>query len=1227
MWEIRGRNGKPSYLFGTMHVSSKMVFHLSDSFYLAMKSAQVVALETNPGTWQEDFSRYDLEGERGQSTMARYNSGYGYDFSSVPNDYLTVNSLRLEPFEKKMEAALYSSPAILNSFLYRTYSDAASDFEEDTYLDLHIFQAGSKLGKKIAGVEDFDGSMQLVKEAYRDASKEKRKPRGYDYDNDFSYTRMEEAYRTGNLDLLDTINKVNSQSAAFDEKFLYKRNEIQAASIDSILRSGSSLFVGVGAAHLPGRRGVIELLRKKGYSLRPVRMTERASTEKDRLEKVRVPVNFSRQVADDGLYSVSVPGKLYSFGRGYGGLETKQAADMVNGSYYMVTRIFTNAAIMGQSEEQVVRKLDSVLYENIPGKILSKTSIVKNSFRGYDITNRTRRGDVQRYNIFVTPFEVVLFKMSGNGEYVKNGTEAAQFFNSIQLKQTNPERKKWSPANGGFEVEMPHTPVMSTGDDWVYAAYDAKSKTAVEVLRTDVHNYDFLEEDSFDLNLMEESFASSDCIDRNLSRQWTKVNGYPALNATYRCKDSSLTRARFIIQGPHYYTLLANANTTTIEGTQFLASFAVKPFRYGASKQQKDTAVQFSVSSPVLLEKKGKLQMYPDDSFSGADADDSLIDRGSYKSKLVACDSTGEKILISFYKPSPYSSRFETDNKEDSVEWKKEWVIRRQKHDTLQNGLVVQEMELGNKQSSRMLKEKSITKDGVGYLLMTMVDTLSGPGAFVNSFFQSFAPLDTLVGKSGEKKKTELFFAQFFSADTVQHKKAVKNIAQLTVDSSNFSALKKCIETLSWQERKYLSVKGDFIGKLAFIPTAEAADYLKSIYEKAGDTVSLQYTALETLLAQQTTYAYKVFAEIMQTDPPVLDANASDDALVTTFSRRYKYKPPQNYSLDLSSGGNFLDHLADSLALTAGIVKSILPLVNVDDYEEPLMNLMGMLVDSGYMRASDYESYLPKFVLEAKQLLKKQMIREKSKAIAKAKKDDDTEDDDVNKEDVDAGNEKLQLYATLLVPFWDKYPQVQPVVTQLLQSGDKRIRYTTAMLLLRNKKPVPDSVWELFAASDDYRYELYNDLRKLNKAELMPARFKTQERLLQSRLYAYHSYDKPDTIAYLAKLPLQYKKYNGYVYVFKYKDKKEDFGWKLATAGLVPQDSTQPKFDESSLSKEDEQKIDLTDLTNTKLTADVPEGEQLEKLRKKLLYGFRKSAAQFYASDERYNDFEYSRYR
>ena len=43
LWEIRGKGmQKPSYLFGTMHVSSKMAFNLSDSFYLGIKMRRLL---------------------------------------------------------------------------------------------------------------------------------------------------------------------------------------------------------------------------------------------------------------------------------------------------------------------------------------------------------------------------------------------------------------------------------------------------------------------------------------------------------------------------------------------------------------------------------------------------------------------------------------------------------------------------------------------------------------------------------------------------------------------------------------------------------------------------------------------------------------------------------------------------------------------------------------------------------------------------------------------------------------------------------------------------------------------------------------------------------------------------------------------------------------------------------------------------------------------------------
>ncbi|MBX9448568.1 MAG: TraB/GumN family protein [Taibaiella sp.] len=50
LWEISG-NGldHASYLYGTMHISKKLAFNLGDSFYDALRQADIVALGAGPG--------------------------------------------------------------------------------------------------------------------------------------------------------------------------------------------------------------------------------------------------------------------------------------------------------------------------------------------------------------------------------------------------------------------------------------------------------------------------------------------------------------------------------------------------------------------------------------------------------------------------------------------------------------------------------------------------------------------------------------------------------------------------------------------------------------------------------------------------------------------------------------------------------------------------------------------------------------------------------------------------------------------------------------------------------------------------------------------------------------------------------------------------------------------------------------------------------------------------
>src|SRR5882762_6930600 len=164
LWEITG-NGlrKPSYLFGTMHVSSKLVFHLSDSFYLDIRSAEVVALELDPQLWQDQLFRF----QNMQTNLRFYTQG-------SPGDYINERSFQLEKYDDKLKSALSDEPTVINGLLYRSFQTKA-DFEEDTYLDLYIYQTGKKLGKQATGVENYFQTEQLVMEAAQDMMKDKKK--------------------------------------------------------------------------------------------------------------------------------------------------------------------------------------------------------------------------------------------------------------------------------------------------------------------------------------------------------------------------------------------------------------------------------------------------------------------------------------------------------------------------------------------------------------------------------------------------------------------------------------------------------------------------------------------------------------------------------------------------------------------------------------------------------------------------------------------------------------------------------------------------------------------------------------------------------------------------------------------------------------------------------------------------------------------------------------------
>ena len=78
LWRISG-NGlkKDSYLYGTMHVSNRVAYHLSDQFFDAIKSVDVVGLETNPSEW---LMNMELTGELSKASGVSLYNPYGGNF-------------------------------------------------------------------------------------------------------------------------------------------------------------------------------------------------------------------------------------------------------------------------------------------------------------------------------------------------------------------------------------------------------------------------------------------------------------------------------------------------------------------------------------------------------------------------------------------------------------------------------------------------------------------------------------------------------------------------------------------------------------------------------------------------------------------------------------------------------------------------------------------------------------------------------------------------------------------------------------------------------------------------------------------------------------------------------------------------------------------------------------------------------------------------------------------
>jgi uncharacterized protein YbaP (TraB family) len=86
------------------------------------------------------------------------------------------------------------------------------------------------------------------------------------------FKQLSAAYKSRNTDKLVEISAEQMKDdKAFAKRLLDDRNVMWVPKIEGLIRTKPT-FIAVGAAHLGGEKGLIKLLRARGYDVRPIKL-------------------------------------------------------------------------------------------------------------------------------------------------------------------------------------------------------------------------------------------------------------------------------------------------------------------------------------------------------------------------------------------------------------------------------------------------------------------------------------------------------------------------------------------------------------------------------------------------------------------------------------------------------------------------------------------------------------------------------------------------------------------------------------------------------------------------------------------------------------------------------------------------------------------------------------------------------------------------------------------
>ncbi len=261
-WEVKSRTNTVT-LFGTIHVGKASFYPLPAAVETAFMRARKVVVEADIS---RDGGLADIQ------SLISYASPDSLD-QHIPVELYARLNMQLGPLGIPIRAARSMKPFVVAGLL------AIAEYQRLGYdmtrgVDAYLIQQAKAAGKPLEELESPRAQLAMLagmpaelQEAFLDnavtAIEQKR--------NADQVTGMVNAWQSGDAKLMEEVStEVNAGQrlqARLDDVLLHQRHPGMLKKIEGYLAERDPVFVAVGSLHLVGKRGLLQLLKDKGYEV------------------------------------------------------------------------------------------------------------------------------------------------------------------------------------------------------------------------------------------------------------------------------------------------------------------------------------------------------------------------------------------------------------------------------------------------------------------------------------------------------------------------------------------------------------------------------------------------------------------------------------------------------------------------------------------------------------------------------------------------------------------------------------------------------------------------------------------------------------------------------------------------------------------------------------------------------------------------------------------------